>query len=1134
MAELELKSKNKILSDMIATLKVKTGISDINPASVILTLLELAATEDFNQYVQMLNVIRNFNLDTMTGNDLKNKGFEFGLTKIAAIASTGKLNILRPDGFVKVSSQLYSGFPAPLSGDTTIRVNDASDALFGTSGTLIVGRGTANEEEVTYSSAPTNFTNYWEFTVSALANDHNLDENVILKQGTDQFISAGTVIRVPGTSNSPEITFTTLQDVTLLAGEEEIADVEVICSTVGVIGNIPVGAITGTEAFPSPPFAGARAENESKFTTGRDLETDDEFRDRIKKHIQSLSRATATALLNAIVGALDEGTAKRVVSSNIVEPTTTDQPVRIYIDDGTGFEPTFELRGFEQILTQSTGGEQRLQLDLFPLVKAQVESFNAEPFDMSSGPLTLIYTVGIDSETITFIPQDFEFPNAATAEEIVALINDKATLIEARTSQVGKKVVVQAKADINEEIQITGGTANSILLFSTDLKSTLFLYVDDQLLSKDGVTAFIDSQAETYDFTSLGASPWPLNITVDGKAANPQVVNFVPGDFVNPAAGTAEEVVVAINDRLAGATATLIENDTKIRISSNTELSSKSKLQVTGGSANTELGFTTSLVTGQDKDYELNRELGQIEFNEPLDGDQLVTAGSRFTRAYLRTDSAEFYTIGAAQTLVIIVDGGSPQTITFATPGVYSAQQVADLINAQAVGATAYAREVGGDNYLEISTNSYSESAGTIEISSTSTASALDFEYDVEVSNQRPHRAYRTSSIAGPFAFVEADNLVLVIDDDPATKTFNIPMDFDGEVTSAVSTTVFSNLAFNTAFVTNDILNGFYLVFKSGANTTTGSIADVTDQGAGTFRYNFATLPSGLATYAAGDHVSFSNLSNLENNGNFLITAVNTSGSGWIEVTNSDGVEELLTSGAALLGQRRQISDYVASTGTITVGSSFSTMPSAGDDFFILPYTLSNLVYFLNNLKVTTLSKKAFIEIAENNSKVQISSISDGSDGYVQITGGSANVKLGFSVTKVQGLQAYNYYTGLTKLVHSIVYGDDSDPVSFPGYAAAGITNQILAPTVKEVRVNADVTLSEGVSITNVEEDIRSAITGYINNLGVGNDVIVAELIERIMGVTNVIDVEITTPSANIDIADGEIARTRTSLIVIG
>ena len=102
---------------------------------------------------------------------------------------------------------------------------------------------------------------------------------MILKQGADELIIVGTQVRVPSTGTSAEILFVTNNDVTLLAGEERLTDVEVTAAKAGVeSGNIPIKAIEGTDAFPSAPFIGARAENTSKFTTARNKQADDELK----------------------------------------------------------------------------------------------------------------------------------------------------------------------------------------------------------------------------------------------------------------------------------------------------------------------------------------------------------------------------------------------------------------------------------------------------------------------------------------------------------------------------------------------------------------------------------------------------------------------------------------------------------------------------------------------------------------------------------------------------------------------------------------------------------------------------------------------------------------------------------------
>lgn len=1142
MAKLTLKSERQIQTNILEKIIAELGLNDVNAGSVLDVITQAVAQEDFAQYVAMAQIARLVNLDAITGDDLDNKAFEYGLSRKLAVKSRGKINILRPASFVKVSTTFFAGSAAPIVGDTTIDVNDASSLLIGTSGTLILGRGTVNEEEVTYAAAPVDNTNFWRFTVSALSKNHAVEETVILKQGNDEVILAGTSVRVPSTGTSAEILFTIDDDVTLLAGEDRVEGVDITAVKPGTEANIPIKAIEDEGAFPNPPFTGARAQNLAKFTIGRNRQTDTELRDAIRSHVQSLSRGVKQAILNAIVGLVDPDTAKRVVSANVILPQTTAAPVKAYIDDGTGFEPSFVSQGFEQVVLQATGGETRLQLDIKPLVKAQVENNRVEPYDMSGGTKTLIYTVGSQSETVTFAASDFQFPDTATAEEIVAAINDKATLVEARTSQGGKQLVIMGKADVNENIQVTGGTANPILAFPTDSKSTLFLYIDDVLMSKDGETALLDSGNQSpYNLSAISAGPWTLTVVVDGKTANPQTITFQSSDFSDVAAATVAEIVKVINDQLAGAEAVAVNNNTRVRLISNTELSSKSKVHVTGGTINDAtngLNFSTVEKVGLDGDYTLNRELGTIELRKPLVANQTVSVASIYTRARLRATSAELYTVANGQTLVIAVDGGSDQTVTFDATFASgkTAQATADYINARVLGATAIVRQVGGQNYLEINTNTYEDSGlGSIEIKSSSTANgSFGFPVDTEEVNQRPHKASRLSGNAGPYQFAEADSLVLVVDNDIVNNTFSITMDYDSTVSAVTSTTVFRAAQLANIFGTDDVLKDFYIAFLSGANTLQGTIENVTDQSGDTWRLEFDALPVGLNNIQVGDLVKVSGLTNSSNNGFFLVTGVSTSGNGYIEVLNEAGIGENGVAGTALMSQRRQITAYTALTGQITVGSGFATIPTIGDDLIVIPSTVKNLVDYISNTKITSFTLKGIVEGAVNNTKLQLSSKSEGSNGYIQISGGKANDKLGFSTEVFRGLQAYNYYTGLLALVHKTIYGDDQDLVSFPGIGAAGIQFQILAPTVKELSINIDVTLQEGVSLASLENSIKSAVSGYINNLGVGEDVIIERIRAAVIAIRGVSDVVLNSPTANIAIADNELARTRDSLMIVG
>lgn len=1134
---LTLKSERQLQATLLAKLIALLGVTDVTPGSVMDILTQAIAQSDFALYYQIAQVSRLKDLDALTGSDLDNEAFGYGLSRNVASKSKGQIMVLRPSGFVKVSTSFYAGSPAPITGNTTIDVNNASNVLFSTSGTLILGRGTNNEEQINYSVAPVNNTTFWTFTLAApLVNNHAVEETVILKQGTDEVILAGTSVIVQATGVTTEIKFTSDTDGTLLAGEAELDDVELTAVVAGASSNISIGAITGTAAFPSPPFAGARAFNDRKFSTGQNLESDDSLRDRIKNYVQGISRGVKIAIQNAIVGLVDPGSAKRVVSASILDPVLTTDAVKIYIDDGTGFEPSFESIGFESILESTIGGEQRLQVIQFPVVKAQLQTNNFGPYDMSSGPLTLQYEVANISETITFQTSDFAVPAAAKAQEIVSAINHRSTLLEARTALVGSAIVINAKVDSNENLQVTGGTSNSILGFPTIRKDTLNLYVDDVHQSKDGLTALLDSQnSSPFDLLAIGAYPQTLTMIVDGKSANPQTATVNLADVVISAAVTAQEIVNVINRDIAGVIASTIDSGTKVRIQSLTSQSSSSKLQITGGSLNDAtngLNMVTSEVIGANGDYVFNRELGIIEMASPLPANKSVTIGSIYTRAKLRAGIPEVYFPLNTQTLVISVDGGGNQTITFDNSFVAggTAQQIADFINASLLGATAVVRISGSLNYLEIRTNTYN--GGTIRIQNTSTANgAFSFTLATTAQSTTPDKAYVVSGASGPYNFAQGDSLVAVTDTDIVNNTFSILMNYAVAVTATTSTTVFKSSTLSQVFPNATDLVNFYVAFISGANTTAGTIDTVTLLGGGSVKYHFSAVPTGFVSYAAGDLISISGLADPENNGNFIITVV---GADFIDVVNTTGITAIGEAGTATLSFRRRVTAYTPGTGQITVGSAFGSVPSITDPFIVIPSTIVNLVEYINNTKITSFSLKGTVEGVNNNAKLQLSSDASGSDGAIQVTGGNANIQLQFQTSEVTGIQAYSYWTGLLKLVHQTIYGDDAQLSAFGGIGAAGITFRILAPTIRRLQIQLTLTLAEGVTISSLQNVVKSAVSGYVNTLGVGKEVVIEQIRASVIAIPGIIDVVINTPIVNIPINANERADVANSDILIG
>lgn len=539
MANLILKSVPQIVGSMAAKLSAETPINDYSDGSVALTLLEVAATEDFQQYIQMLNIIRNYNLDTTEGADLDKRAAEFGLTRLAAAPHSGFVTI-SDSTFTKVVTKIYAGLPGPTAGSTVIQVDDASG--FPASGVLYIGRTTQNSEgPIAYSAAPVDNTSYWTITLdTALINDHGTDETIILGQGGIRVVTAGTEVEVPETDVSDSIKFELNQAIELLDGEDTFANILVTAIQAGGF-SVPANSVI---SFPNIPFNGATVLNPLPFVNGRDQETDQELRDRIRDTVQSLSRGTSRAVNGSIIGLIDENTNSSIVSANIIPPVNlADGPTKVYIDNGRGLEPSLDSVGLETLVVQATGGEQFFQLQNFPVSKSNLISQNPEPFNLV-GLETLVFRVGVEEETFTFADTDFAILGRARATEISEAINNRAVLFEARTitDAEGRKVIVTPKARQNEELQIDpASTAQEAMNFSELEVATLRLYKNDKLLTKDGVTASVLSGAQPFDLSALTVTTTDGDITITPNSrivtksvagTNPfrQLLN--PGDYM--------------------------------------------------------------------------------------------------------------------------------------------------------------------------------------------------------------------------------------------------------------------------------------------------------------------------------------------------------------------------------------------------------------------------------------------------------------------------------------------------------------------------------------------------------------------------------------------------------------------------
>lgn len=119
----------------------------------------------------------------------------------------------------------------------------------------------------------------------------------------------------------------------------------------------------------------------------------------------------------------------------------------------------------------------------------------------------------------------------------------------------------------------------------------------------------------------------------------------------------------------------------------------------------------------------------------------------------------------------------------------------------------------------------------------------------------------------------------------------------------------------------------------------------------------------------------------------------------------------------------------------------------------------------------------------------------------------------------------YDYYTGLLATVQSVIDGKLSDPAAFPGIRAAGIRVYAITPTVRRITVRASIQAIGGVQTSELIPLVQEVIENYINALGIGEDIIIAEIVERAMGVAGMKDFAITLPASNVVILEHELPR---------
>jgi hypothetical protein len=121
--------------------------------------------------------------------------------------------------------------------------------------------------------------------------------------------------------------------------------------------------------------------------------------------------------------------------------------------------------------------------------------------------------------------------------------------------------------------------------------------------------------------------------------------------------------------------------------------------------------------------------------------------------------------------------------------------------------------------------------------------------------------------------------------------------------------------------------------------------------------------------------------------------------------------------------------------------------------------------------------------------------------------------KIGFDSDVVTGTDGYYYYTGLLRSVQRTIDGFEPDEITYAGRKAVGSVIEILPPLVKNVKITLNITTKNGVNLSEITNEIKSAVINYVNYLDVGTDVVLSDIIVKVKAIDGVAAVTFITPA---------------------
>lgn len=130
--------------------------------------------------------------------------------------------------------------------------------------------------------------------------------------------------------------------------------------------------------------------------------------------------------------------------------------------------------------------------------------------------------------------------------------------------------------------------------------------------------------------------------------------------------------------------------------------------------------------------------------------------------------------------------------------------------------------------------------------------------------------------------------------------------------------------------------------------------------------------------------------------------------------------------------------------------------------------------------------------------------------------------KLGYETVPKTGVDGYKIFGGLVREAQRTLDGVPTSISRYPGIKSTGTDVSVLPPIPRAVAVTFRVRTRDGLSINVIAGTVRSSVASFVSSLGLGQSVILSELISLVQDIPGIVSVEIisTLPTA----VDGKIA----------